>query len=263
MSQGCLTAAQLTVPGRLQGVDLEVRPGEVLGLLGPNGAGKSTLLSELSGTATRQVAPRRFAATQVVHGTVSWRGRPLSVVAARERARAIGYLPQQVVSAWDLCVRDVVALGRLPWGDEGVAGSVDQAMHQTDVWALRARSVRALSGGEWARVCLARVLAGEPEVILVDEPTSHLDLSHQLQVMALLQAQAAIFLNHLFKPAIGWYCCTMVVWRHRAPWMRCCAQICCARCMAWRCMWTCRPCRRWSCPADTKEGLDETQQEPR
>jgi ABC-type cobalamin/Fe3+-siderophores transport system ATPase subunit len=190
MSQGCLTAAQLTVPGRLQGVDLQVRPGELLGLLGPNGAGKSTLLSELSGTATRQVAPRRSAATQVVHGTVSWRGRPLSEVAARERARAIGYLPQHVVSAWDLSVRDVVALGRLAWGDEGLAESVDQAMHQTDVWALRARSVRTLSGGEWARVCLARVLAGEPQVMLVDEPTSHLDLSHQLQVMALLQAQA-------------------------------------------------------------------------
>jgi iron complex transport system ATP-binding protein len=190
MSNGGLTAVQLTVPGRLQGVDLEVRPGELLGLLGPNGAGKSTLLSELSGAATRQVAPRRSAATQVVHGTVSWRGRPLSAAPARERARAIGYLPQQVVSAWDLSVRDVVALGRLPWGDEGQAESVDQAMHQTDVWALRSRSVRTLSGGEWARVCLALVLAGEPEVMLVDEPTSHLDVSHQLQVMALLQAQA-------------------------------------------------------------------------
>lgn len=190
MSKDCLTAAQLTVPGRLQGVDLEVRPGELLGLLGPNGAGKSTLLSELSGTGTRHVASIRSAAAQGVHGMVSWRDRPLSVVAARERARAIGYLPQQVVSAWDLCVRDVVALGRLPWGDDDVARAVDQAMHQTDVWALRARSVRTLSGGEWARVCLARVLAGEPEVLLVDEPTSHLDLSHQLQVMALLQAQA-------------------------------------------------------------------------
>jgi len=189
MSKGCLTAAQLTVPGRLQGVDLEVRPGELLGLLGPNGAGKSTLLSELSGTGTRHVAPIRSAAAQGVHGTVSWHDHPLSVVPARERARAIGYLPQQVVSAWDLCVRDVVALGRLPWGDDDVAGAVDQAMHQTDVWALRARSVRTLSGGEWARVCLARVLAGEPEVLLVDEPTSHLDLSHQLEVMAVLQAQ--------------------------------------------------------------------------
>lgn len=190
MSKGWLTAAQLTVPGRLQGVNLEVRPGELLGLLGPNGAGKSTLLSELSGTGTRHLASRWSKAAQGVYRAVSWHDRPLSVVPARERARAIGYLPQQVVSAWDLCVRDVVALGRLPWGDDDVAGAVDHAMHQTDVWALRARSVRTLSGGEWARVCLARVLAGEPEVLLVDEPTSHLDLSHQLQVMAVLQAQA-------------------------------------------------------------------------
>lgn len=192
MADVLLRAEQLQVPGRLHGVDLVVRVGEMVGVLGPNGAGKSTLLTRLSG-----VLPASRAGLGIWGGRraapdrVFWRGRALSDCSALQRARALGYLPQQTVSAWDLCVRDVVNLGRLPWGDERQAHApVDDAMRQADVWHLQDRGVRSLSGGEWARVCLARLLAGQPEVLLVDEPTSHLDMAHQLQVMALLRTQA-------------------------------------------------------------------------
>ncbi|NBD22188.1 ATP-binding cassette domain-containing protein [Aquabacterium fontiphilum] len=177
-----LAVNELRVPGRLEGLTLNVCAGELVGLIGPNGAGKSTLLSCMAGLSIGQAQAL---------ATVSLSGVPLTRVPPQARARAVGFMPQQTDAAWDLRAEDVVALGRLPWGDIDAAHpAVETAMRQTDVWSLRTRRVRTLSGGEWARVCLARVLAGEPALILADEPTSHLDLLHQQEVMRVIRAHA-------------------------------------------------------------------------
>lgn len=177
-----LAVNNLCVPGRVAGVTLTVSAGELVGLIGPNGAGKSTLLSCMAGLSI---------GTARASGAVSLSGVALTNVPAPVRARVVGFVPQHSDAAWDLRAEDVVALGRLPWGDiDAGHPAVDTAMRQTDVRSLRNRRVRTLSGGEWARVCLARVLAGEPGLILADEPTSHLDLLHQQQVMRVMRAHA-------------------------------------------------------------------------
>jgi iron complex transport system ATP-binding protein len=98
-------------------------------------------------------------------------------------------MPQSSSFAWALCVRDVVTLGRLPWGDESPA-AVDEALARTGVSALADRRVDWLSGGEQARVSLARLLAGKPRVLLADEPVASLDLLHQQSVLQLFREEA-------------------------------------------------------------------------
>ena len=164
------------VPGRLAPLELQLAPGEMLGVIGPNGAGKSTLLSAVAGV-TRHV------------GSLEYLGSDAHQLTPNQRARQIGYLPQSQQSAWALNVEDVVALGRLPWADED-AERIHRAMQQTSLLALRRRKVAELSGGEQARVWLARVLAGEPRVLVADEPVASLDLLHQRKVMELLRAHA-------------------------------------------------------------------------
>ena len=168
----------------LQDVSLELERGRLLALLGPNGAGKSTLLRVLAG------------AQRADRGVVTLDGRTLPLPRPAPVARRIGYLAQAAGSAWPLAARDVVALGRLPWrrpwsplAEEDEA-AVTRAMEATDVAQFGERPVSQLSGGERARVMLARVLAGEPEVVLADEPVAGLDPAHQLDVMALLSATA-------------------------------------------------------------------------
>jgi len=161
-----LSAEKLTVPGRLHGVDLALRPGEVTAVLGPNGAGKSTLLAALAG---------------LQPGAVGLDGAPLAQMPPRLRARALGYLPQGGELAWDISVETLAALGRLPFptGPDENAEAVDRALAALDLAPLRHRRVSALSGGERARALLARVLAGDPRWILADEPFASLDLAHQ------------------------------------------------------------------------------------
>jgi iron complex transport system ATP-binding protein len=168
-----LAAQDLSLAGRLQGISLALRPGEVTAICGPNGAGKSSLLACLSGL----LRPEQ--------GSVSLDGSPLARLAPRGRARAIGYLPQQGEVAWNLSAETLVALGRLPWdaGREADMAAVDAALDALDLAELRQRSVSHLSGGELARVLLARVLAGEPQWILADEPLANLDLAHQLALL--------------------------------------------------------------------------------
>ncbi|MDJ1158800.1 ABC transporter ATP-binding protein [Chelatococcus sp. SYSU_G07232] len=183
-----LTAQDLAVSlaGRaiLSEVDCALHPGELLALLGPNGAGKTTLVRALAGL----LPP---AAGQVRLG-----GRDLAALGRHERARAIAYLPQGGTVAWPLPVKAVVALGRLPHGAEpdalapGDHAAVARAMRATDIEALAERSVLALSGGERARVLLARALAVEAGVLLCDEPVATLDPQHQLAVMDVLKAEA-------------------------------------------------------------------------
>ena len=168
-----IDAKALAVPGRLHGVDLAVPAGQLVGVIGPNGAGKSTLLAALAGLVR-------------CRGQAGLDGRPLATLAARQRARLLGYLPQAGHSAWALTVEEVVAMGRLPWGDSDQA-AIAAAMAATGADRLAGRRVDALSGGEQARVWLARVLAGQPRVLLADEPVASLDLYYQRAVMASLR----------------------------------------------------------------------------
>jgi iron complex transport system ATP-binding protein len=172
----------------LAGVDLTVESRECLGLIGPNGAGKSTLLSIMAGL------------TPPTGGGVDLDARPLAGWTRKQTARRIGFLQQGADCHWPLTVERVVTLGRLPharpwggvWGGEGAAdrAAIDRAMAQCDVADLADRNVQTLSGGERARVMLARVLAGQPDILLADEPAAGLDPYHQLQVMELLASLA-------------------------------------------------------------------------
>ena len=165
----------VTVSGRLDGLDASFEPGRITAICGPNGAGKSTLLQCLAGL----VEPDE--------GGVLIAGAPLP--RGRERARRIGYLPQVGEIAWDLSVGGLAALGRLPHADRGEA-QVAAALAAVGLSDFAGRPVSTLSGGERARALLARVLAGEPEWILADEPLAALDLAHQLALLAHLRAAA-------------------------------------------------------------------------
>lgn len=168
-----LAADDLWLSGRLQGVSFTLRPGAVTAICGPNGAGKSSLLACLAGLLAAE------------KGQVSLNASPLSRLTPRERARAIGYLPQQGEIAWNLSAETLVGLGRLPWGASRDADrrAIDAALAALDLTELSHRSVSRLSGGELARVLLARVLAGEPQWILADEPLANLDLAHQVGLL--------------------------------------------------------------------------------
>ncbi len=168
-----IAAHTLHVPPRLHDINLALAPGQLLGLIGPNGAGKSTLLNALAG-----LLPGT--------GEVLLEDAPLATLPAARRAQTIGLLPQNGHSAWALRVADVVALGRLPWQNHD-ATAIDHAVALTGIAPLLARRVDQLSGGERARVWLARVLAGTPRLLLADEPIASLDLYYQRQVMDVLR----------------------------------------------------------------------------
>lgn len=168
----------------LDDVSLDIARGRVTAILGANGAGKTSLLRAIAGL----VPPST--------GHIALDGEALSALSLPERARRIGYLPQNGQPAWALTVRELVALGRLPHrspfaalssGDEA---AIDAAMAQTDVAGLADRTVDTLSGGEKARAKFARVLAAETDWILADEPLANLDPPHQQDVLRLMRAAA-------------------------------------------------------------------------
>lgn len=163
----------------LDGVSAALNPGEITAICGPNGAGKSSLLMVLAGL------------IEPAAGHVTLADANLPDLNLRERARRIGYLPQVGEVAWDLSVRNLVALGRLPHGDRGVR-EIEGALETTHLTDLADRPVSTLSGGERARALLARVFAGDPEWVLTDEPLAALDFYHQLEVLASLRAAAAM-----------------------------------------------------------------------
>jgi iron complex transport system ATP-binding protein len=165
-------------------ISLHLPAGQLVALLGPNGAGKTTLLKAMAG-----LIPAL--------GHVRIAGRALTTIDRRERARRMGYLPQGHQVHWPLTARDVVALGRLPHGlaDPARMGAdhaafVDAAMARTDTTRFGDQPVTTLSGGERARVMLARVLAGQPDILLADEPTASLDPRYQISVMQDLKAES-------------------------------------------------------------------------
>ena len=170
-----LAARSLAVAQRLTDVAVSLEPGRITAICGPNGAGKSTLLQALAGL----IEPDRG---EVLLGDAA-------LPTGRERARRIGYLPQVGEVAWDLSVAALASLGRLPHRDRGEP-LVAAALAALDLAHLAERPVSTLSGGERARALLARVLAGEPEWILADEPLAALDLAHQLALLARLREAA-------------------------------------------------------------------------
>jgi iron complex transport system ATP-binding protein len=168
----------------VDGVSLTLHAGEVLCLVGPNGAGKSTLLRLLTG----ELRPES--------GEVLLGGRPLSAYSARELALKRAVLPQQTVLQFAFSARDVVLMGRNPHIHSGWVGAhdleiADESMRRTETSHLAARAFPSLSGGEQTRVTIARVLAQQTPVLLLDEPSSSLDVRHQEQVMAIARQLAA------------------------------------------------------------------------
>jgi heme transport system ATP-binding protein len=166
----------------LDGADLTLRYGELLALVGPNGAGKTTLLHLLAGD------------EPPAGGTVRLGARPASAWPPRAAALRRGVLPQRAALAFPFLVEDVVAMGRAPWlatgPDADGAARVEWAMRTAGVEELRGRRFPSLSGGEAARVSLARLLAQDAPILLLDEPTAAMDPHHQEHTFTVLLERA-------------------------------------------------------------------------
>ncbi len=168
----------------LDGVDCTVAAGTFSALIGPNGAGKSTLLRVLA------------AVDRPEDGTVRFGPDDLFALGRRQRARLVGFVEQDSGTELSLSVREVVALGRIPhqgfFGDATAEDHavVESALDAADVRALAERDVTTLSGGEHQRVLLARALAQQPTLLVLDEPSNHLDIAAQLAVLGLLRSLA-------------------------------------------------------------------------
>lgn len=165
---------------QLHDVSVEARGGRMLGIVGPNGSGKSTLLRVMAGI----LSPSS--------GQVQVDGRPVESYRRRELAREVAFLPQSPGSSFEFTVREVVAQGRYPYqGAFGLLSHSDQevvlqTLRETDSEPLADRYFSTLSGGEKQRVLVASVLAQEPRVMLLDEPSAALDIHHKSHVFDLL-----------------------------------------------------------------------------
>ena len=167
----------------LDDASIEVRAGEVHALVGPNGAGKSTLFGVLAGDASPAA------------GRVELDGAPVTGIRSRALAQRRAVLLQENTVTFPFTAEQVVRMGRAPWARSAESADDDaivaEAMAATEVLPLASRPVTSLSGGERARVALARVLAQRTGILLLDEPTAALDLKHHEDVMRLIAAQAA------------------------------------------------------------------------
>ncbi|MCL5103342.1 MAG: heme ABC transporter ATP-binding protein [Armatimonadetes bacterium] len=166
----------------LDGVSIEIEDAGFVGIIGPNGSGKTTLLRTMS----RALAP--------MSGFVQLNGKNIYSIPAREFARRVAVVPQDTLVAFDFTVLEIALMGRSPrLGRFAVEGNKDlrialDALARTGTEHLKDRQINALSGGERQRVMVARALAQEPEVLLLDEPTSHLDISFQFEIMDLVKS---------------------------------------------------------------------------
>lgn len=164
----------------LNDLSLHISRGELVALVGPNGAGKSSLIRVVTGL------------LPVQQGSVQVAGTPIGRLHPRERARLLAVVPQEIAREVPYTAHDFVMLGRtasLPrFGGPSPhdTEAVEEAMALTETWALRSRPLPEMSGGERQRLALAMALAARPEIILLDEPTSHLDLRHRAELMRLL-----------------------------------------------------------------------------
>lgn len=165
----------------LEQVDMNIRKGSFFCIVGPNGSGKSTLLKVIS------------AALKPQKGVVYLDGRNIETMKNRAVAKLLSFVPQNTSLEFDFSVADVVLMGRYPYinklrgeTQEDLA-IAEQAMKYTNTTHLRDRSFMELSGGERQRVILAQALAQEPEILILDEPVSHLDLQHQVEILSLIK----------------------------------------------------------------------------
>lgn len=191
-------------PFVLEDVGFELKEGELLGILGPNGAGKSTMLRLL----IKAIPPRT--------GRIVLGGTPLENLDQMEVARRAAWVPQELDSLFVLTVEEMVRLGRFcrtgAWGRLGREDriQVERALEETDLLPLRHRSVSRLSGGERRRVLLARALAQEPKILLLDEPTAHLDPGHQAGLVSVVdrlrreRGLAVVAILHDVSLALSW-----------------------------------------------------------
>ncbi len=160
-------------------ISLDIPEGKVTAIIGPNGCGKSTTLKALS-----RILPYK--------GSVTFKGQEMSTLSQREFAKCLAILTQSPQAPSDLTVNDLVEMGRFPHrGFLGRAGKDDKehvewALEQTGVKDMRYRLLNTLSGGERQRAWIAMALAQRPEVLLLDEPTTYLDICHQLEIMQLI-----------------------------------------------------------------------------
>lgn len=168
----------------LHGIQFAIERGSMVAIVGPNGAGKSTLLRAMAGVQS------------VMAGDIEIEGRPISAYGRRELARTLAYLPQDRMVAWPVTVETVVALGRQPHLSslsrlsDADRLTIMDAMRSVEIEHLRDRVVTRLSGGERARVLMARALAQQTPLLLTDEPTAGLDPSHALSLFHRLRGLA-------------------------------------------------------------------------
>ncbi len=170
-----LEIRSVTVPGRLEDVNLSLPRGQLVGLVGPNGSGKSTLLQSIAGLLEHA-------------GHVRWFGRDLHSIPVMERGRLATWVPQETQFAFGFTARSVIAQGRYAHGDDD--HGIDALIERCDLVELADRPVNRLSGGERMRVLLARALATEAPLQLWDEPLGPLDVRHALDVLTMAREQA-------------------------------------------------------------------------
>ncbi len=194
----------------LESITFNVCPGEILGILGPNGCGKTTMLKNLN----RNLSPHR--------GCVLLDGTDLEELHKRDIARRIASVPQSNEIRFAFTVREMVEMGRMPF-QEAFRGStsederiVDEAMRLTGITDMSERLINTMSGGERQRVIIARAIAQSPEIILMDEPTLHLDINMQFEVLDLVSSLArekgltVIIVSHDL-PMVARYCDRMIL----------------------------------------------------
>ena len=165
----------------VKNMNIHVKKGEITTIIGPNGSGKSTVLKAL----TRLLKYRK--------GQVYLDGRDILEFESKEFARQVGVLPQKHSAPPDFRVKDLVGYGRMPYqkwyskNSEDDDKVIDWAMKATGTWNLREKSINECSGGESQRVWIATVLSQQPEILFLDEPTTYLDISHQIETMKLVK----------------------------------------------------------------------------
>ena len=162
-------------------INLDIKKGEFIGIIGPNGAGKSTLVRTL----TRTLRPFK--------GTIAHDGKDIYKTSSNEVARSIAVVPQETSIVFEFSAGDIVMMGRIPHINkfkkvtERDLMIIEKAFLVTDTKELRDRPINELSAGERQRVIIAKALAQEPDLLILDEPTSHLDISHQIEIFDLIK----------------------------------------------------------------------------